>query len=277
MTKKEYNFRAWCQTATHQIRYGPDRKAVEDELMAHLQDAYDAAIANGLNTVEAEEKALDCMGSAQVIAPQLAAIHNPFWGYFLRVCKVLLVVLLVLSLKPLWDYSNELQLQDVPNNPLKFDAYNAASYADGSGRTLLHLSHPDLSFTSDINTFTVTDVALFTQTLEDGTQSKPKLFILIRQTSPLPWAEHKGYFQHFQITSYFSLRDSLGNVYKGYMISAPGEDCIYFSGTQSGIFQYTHQCCIFDFPAEAKWVELSYERDGRSICLRIPLTGGVGT
>jgi hypothetical protein len=42
----------------------------------------------------------------------------------------------------------------------------------------------------------------------------------------------------------------------------------------SGIFRQTHECWINDFPADAKWVEFCYERDGRSFSLRIDLTGG---
>lgn len=277
MTRKDFKFQAWCRIATNLIRYGPDRKTVAKELMDHLEDAYDAYIEKGMTPEDAEQRALEQMGSAEEIAPQLAAIHKPFWGYVLRACKIAMVILLVLSLKPLWDYATDLNLYDKPNSYPTFEAYEEASYGGDTGRKLLHLSQPEVSFTSDANTFTVTDVAVFTETLKDGTQSAPRLLFLIQQKSPLPWSEQEGYFQSFKITDWFFLRDDLGNVYKGYMKSELGEGCYYTNGVQSGIFTYTHQCCIFTFPAEAKWVELCYEQDGRSIGMIIPLTGGNGT
>ncbi len=274
MTRKEQQFTWWCEAATAGIRYKPDRKAVAKELMDHLEDAYEAALSNGLSGQEAEQKALDSMGSAYEIAPQLAVIYNPFWGYFLRVCKILLIALLVLGIIPIWNYAKDLDLQDKPSAPFDFEIYEEASYGGDTGRTLLHLSQPDASFSSDANTFTVTDVVVFTETLEDGTQSSPRLFLLLRQTSLLPWSEQRQYFQFFQITGWCFLRDDLGNVYNGYNISDPDGGSIYTNGAQSGIFRYTHQCGIYNFPTEAKWVELCYERDGRSFSVRIDLTGG---
>ena len=272
MSRKEQQFTWWCETATTGIRYKPDRKAVSKELIGHLEDAYEDALAKGLSAQEAEQKALHSMGSAHELAPQLAVIYNPFWGYFLRVCKILLIALLVLGILPIWNYGKKLKLQDVPTSSRSFDIYSRASYGGDTGRTLLHLSQPDTSFSLDGSRFTVTDVAVFTETLEDGTQSTPRLFLLLRQTSLLPRTEQNQYIS--SLSSLFFLRDDLGNVYNGY--DSVGNS-IYTNGAQSGIFSYTHQCGIFQFPAEAKWVELCYERDGRSVCLRISLTGGGNT
>ena len=274
MDRKDWNFRVWCSTATGKIRYGPDREAVAQELLLHLQDAYETHIANGLTPEKAEQKALDDMGSAKEIAPQLGAIHSPFWGYVLRACQVLLIVLLVLCVIPLWKYAKNLDLQDTPVGP-EFDIYAPASYGGDTGRTLHHLSHPELSFSGDGNTFTVTDTALFTRTLDDGTQTQ--LYIRMKQTSLLPWQEQEEYFGfgHYKITGWFTAVDSTGNVYPGYWAKTTfGEPCMYSSGAQSGIFTYTHQLWINNFPQDAEWVELRYQRDGRDYSLRIDLTGG---
>lgn len=79
----------WCVQATSRIRYGPDRKRVYGELRLHMEDRKDAFVAQGLTEEAAMNKTLEAMGSALEIAPQLGAIHSPFWGYFLRVCRVL--------------------------------------------------------------------------------------------------------------------------------------------------------------------------------------------
>ena len=261
-------FDHWCRSATRLIRFRSDKEAVAHELRSHMEDHYDALIEKGLSHEEATDQVVAAMGDDNVIAPQLAAIHTPFWGYFLRVCKVAILVLLILSLIPVWNYATDLNLRDKPNQYPAFEIYKEASYGGDTGRTLLHLS-----FSADGNTFTVTDVAVFRETLQDGSQSDPRLFFLMRQTGSLPWSEKKGYFQSLNIPHWFFLRDDLGNEHKGYMVSEPGEGSIYIDGVQSGIFTYTHQIGIFTFPPEAKWVELCYERDGRSYCLRIPLKG----
>ena len=92
------NFTRWCQTATEQIRYKPDRKAVSEELMGHLEDAYDTCIAKGLTPAEAQQKVLANMGSAEEIAPQLGSIHRPFLGRFCKIVSVLAVIVLVFEL-----------------------------------------------------------------------------------------------------------------------------------------------------------------------------------
>ena len=75
-------FVKWCETATADIRYQPDRKMVANELVGHLEDRRDALMAEGLDERTATDQALESMGDAKEIAPQLGALHKPFWGYF---------------------------------------------------------------------------------------------------------------------------------------------------------------------------------------------------
>ena len=72
----------WCASATAQIRYKPDRAEVEAELMAHIEDKADALRGKGVPEEEINGEVLRSMGSAEAIAPQLAAIHKPW----LRTC-----------------------------------------------------------------------------------------------------------------------------------------------------------------------------------------------
>lgn len=275
------NFRLiqWCEVATASIRFTPDRRKITAELMAHLEDHRDALMARGMDEKEATGKALESMGDAKEIAPQLAAIHKPFWGYFLRVSQVLLVILLVLSLKPLWDYATDLNFYDKPNISHDFDIYAEASYGGDTGRTLLHLSQPDVSFSADGSIFTVTDAAVYTNYSDPDGRDIARLYVLIRQTSLLPRSEHEGYLNWYPhaISTWFSARDSLGNTYEGLQNHyTPEGPWMGSTGVQSGIFTYTHECWITDFPADAEWVEIFYERDGRSYSMYIDLTGGGG-
>lgn len=271
MKKHEYNFDLWCRTATGAIRYGPDRKAVYMELYNHLLDAYDTHLERGLTEDEAEAKALEGMGRAEEIRPQLAAIHKPFWGYVIQVSQITLVILLVLSLLPIWKYFTGLRLQDKPNNR-DFELYIAESYGGDTGRTLHHLSQPHVSFRSDGNTFTVTDAVLFTEYSPNLEADVTRLYLLVDQFSLLPATEHSQYngvSGFYSNICYFFLRDNQGTVYP--LRSGSSRTTVT---VLSGVFRQTHECWINDFPADAKWVEFCYERDGRSFSLRIDLTGG---
>lgn len=273
------SFDIWCAVATGKIRYRPDRRAVSQELMDHLEDHRDMLMEQGMDEQAASTAALEAMGKAHELAPQLAAVHRPFWGYALLTGKVLLVILLCLSILPIADYLGALRLSDTANHR-DFAVYDAASYGGDSGRTLLHLSQPEVSFTSDGSTFTLTDAAVFTATKTDGSTGDPQLCVRILQTGLLPAKEHEEYRAAFYlpISTQFHAVDSLGNVYPCYAEWQDDDrNYLYADGVQSGIFSYTHECWINHFPAEAEWVELRYKRDGRSYSLRIDLTGGDGT
>lgn len=274
MKRHEYSFNLWCHAATILIRYKPDRKAVHKELREHLDDAYEAGIAKGLTEEEAEAKALQSMGKAHDLAPQLAAVHKPFWGYVIQVSQITLIILLVLSLIPIWKYLCSLNIYDAPHLR-DFAVYNSASYGEGTGRVLNHLSEPGVSFSSEAGKFTVTDAAVFTTFSDDGQKSNTYLYMLVEQRSLLPWKEHQQYFHWFSATAWFSARDSLGNVYNCYWDQL-FEDSVqlYSYSVQSGIFTGTHELWINDFPQDAKWVEILCTRDGREYVLHIDLTGG---
>ncbi len=260
----------WCEIATCRISFGPDRRKVADELMGHLEDRRDALMAQGMDERTATDQALESMGDAKEIAPQLGALHKPFWGYVLRISKILLIILLCLSLNPIRKYVKNL---DLDNNVSyrDFAVFDPASYGGDTGRTLHHLSQPELSFSTDGSHFTLTDACVFSNNSSDFTQ----LYIRIQQTTLLPQTEHKEYFTYFRITSFFTARDSLGNEYPCYWDGTGGENPYLLSGgAQTGLFTYTHECWINNFPAEAEWVDICYERDGRSFSLRVYLTGG---
>ncbi|MBR4972535.1 MAG: hypothetical protein IKY59_06170, partial [Oscillospiraceae bacterium] len=91
-------FEAWCAKATGQIRYKPDREAVTEELYRHLEDRYDALTGKGLSPAEAQKQALESMGSAEEIAPQLAAVHTPWLGYIYRLVLTLAVIFAAIAI-----------------------------------------------------------------------------------------------------------------------------------------------------------------------------------
>ena len=269
----------WCEKATCRISFGPDRKKVINELMGHLADRRDALMAQGMDEREATEKALEAMGDAEEIAPQLGAIHRPFWGYALRVSKILLMIVLVISLLPIWNYFTKICNFSHPIVFYPFYVFHQASYGEDTGRILHHLSEPNVSFTSDGYHFTVTDAAMFTSYSESQEEANTQLYFLIDQRSSLPWTETEGYYNTHAFSSVcnqFTARDSLGNHYYSYTIRYPEDPALQVVNCQTGLFTGTYMCWINDFPKDAQWIEICYERDGRSFSLHIDLTGGAG-
>ncbi len=268
-------FSRWCLKATWRIGFPPDRKRVRQEYLNHMTDHYDALIESGVDRLEARRLVLESMGDPDEVAPLLAAIHRPFWGYFLRVSRIVAIVLLCISLLPIYRYAKDLQFEETANMR-DFDIYSESSYGGDTGRTLHHLSQPNLSFCSDGSRFVITDAALITFPVPNDKGELTALYIRMDQTGWLPAEQRDEYFDFFNIPGWFSARDSLGNVYPSYMEQNDYDvNAVIPASVQSGIFTYTHELWINYFPTDAQWVELCYERDGRSFTLRIDLTGGV--
>ncbi len=83
----------WLDTATKEIRFGPDRRRVRQELEDHILDRMEAAEARGLSGYEAEKAAVEAMGDPEPVARELGRLHQPWMGYLWRLSQVLLVVL----------------------------------------------------------------------------------------------------------------------------------------------------------------------------------------
>lgn len=268
-------FDRWCCSATLLIRFGPDRETVAQELFDHMEDHYNTLVAKGLSHEEATDAVIAAMGDDKEVSRQLAAVHRPFWGYFLRVTRIAVAVLLCLCLFTVWDYFSGLKFG--VKNYRDFEIFDAASYGGNTGRTLLHLSEPGCAFSSDGNTFTLTDAAVFTETYQG--EENTRFYFRVEQFSWTPWSVQKYYFgifpTHSTISSQIYAVDSLGNIYDSF--HARNEDDPYYivpSGGQTGVFTYTHECWINEFDSDAQWVEICYSRDGRDFRLKVFLKGG---
>lgn len=74
LTKK---LEQWLDLATAQLRCGAAVQPVRAELETHLQDQYDAYLAQGETCEQAERKTLESMGDAILIGGQLDEVHRP--------------------------------------------------------------------------------------------------------------------------------------------------------------------------------------------------------
>lgn len=265
----------WCRTAVDQIRYGPDREEVYQELYAHLIDRYDVEIERCDEPREAEEAVLRAMGDASELAPMLAQVHRPFWGYVLTAARwaVRLGLGLVVLLTAAFLYYNWPQesyshwFYENPGQPL----VNKAE--DGSGESIRVLDlDPDARDTSDGFTFDVSRaVMVFHDDYTDDTQDDYSFWFQIEVSSFLQWAE----LEHIPAHDFWAV-DSLGNVYASYHNDAYSwQRSVSGNNLGTGFFTYTLDLWLTNFCSQdAEWIELRYDRSGRDIRLRIDLTGG---
>lgn len=270
---KNKDFQKWCYNACWKIKYPPDRWAVEEELYEHLQERYEELTDRGLSHQEATQQTLEAMGDHKLIAEDLGRLHKPYWGWITQFLTLILAVMLCITGISTVRYFSGLEFDDPGMR--KFQVYSEGSYGGDSGRTLLHLSQPDVSFSADGSTFTVTDAAVFTETVQG--KEMTRLYLLIEQRTTLPWSAYARYMQpyrYYQMGAFF-VEDSLGRRYASYEETGSRNAQTIQSSAQTGIFTYTHEFWINDFAFDgADWVEVRYDRDGRDHRLRICLNGG---
>lgn len=245
-------FLHWCHTATIQIRYRPDRKAVTRELMAHLEDHRDALMEQGLSEAEASKEALKAMGSASEIAPQLAAIHKPWLGYLSSLIKAAAIMAAALAF--LCSFATGGSFLSALSSTRDFDSIPVYH------GPLDYYCHPNVSDSADGYRFQVT---------EAGYQKARSILYFDLEMIYWPWIDAGD------IPSYFWAVDSFGNYYHAMAeekYESPNR--ISRGGALASSLICTYHMQINGFDTEAQWVELHYDRDGRDIVLRIDLTGG---
>ena len=74
-------FGRWCDTVTRQVRFRPDRGAIQRELTAHYQDHVRDLERVGYDWKLAEQRALAAMGDPEEIGRALNRVHKPWLGW----------------------------------------------------------------------------------------------------------------------------------------------------------------------------------------------------
>lgn len=246
-------FERWCRAATAQIRFVPDRMPVIRELLGHMEDHYQDLLAGGTDPKEAVDETITAMGPPEAIAPQLAALHKPFWGYTERIIRWILIALLGISLSSFGFFVLKNSFFDPP----EYFPDTYARYSEDSEVTL-YLEPGD---------FAISDgyiISLSKVVWEDSFRFQIKAFSLF------PWAEHSDIGRWFEVT------DSLGNTYRrAYESGWPGEPAVMGSHLRTGPNTSVNNMWLTNFCSQdAQWIAFRYERSGRTITFRIDLTGG---
>lgn len=266
-------FDKWCKQATHKIKYRPDRQEVYGELYQHIEDRYLDFLEQGMKPEDAQLQALKVMGEPKEIAPMLAAIHRPFWGYMYSLCKwicILLVCFTFLKMLP-WLFSIDFNYQEEHNIFSNFNPFTETSHLEQPDWKREQYMEPMCSAYSNGYTFTVTKAAVWkTPEYSPRWMTGHMLFAQVKVTNPNPLAEFAD------IGNYFWAEDSLGNYYyseaEEYYTNLP---TLFVNAAHTGPRTYTWNIATWNYTSmEAEWIELHYDRAGRDIVLRIDLTGG---
>jgi len=261
----KHDFIIWCSRAVRGIRYKPDRDAVSNELFGHLEDRYNSFLEQGIPAKEAILKALEAMGDPDEIAPLLAAIHRPFWGYLQSITKWIFRIMCVVVFFPMLSFlwSNQIPSRD----EALWDPYTHTSYYNEyTGKTSYRTGfwEPKASDSSDGYTFTVTRASEWP---DDGSFHSDRFYFEIEVFNPRPWAKHTDICRRFQAV------DSLGNFYYSAYEALSADSRVTGNYHRSGFFTYTHTMWLRDYRSyDAEWIDLYYDRSGRDIVLRIDLT-----
>ena len=255
-------FDRWCALAVSGIRFKPDRKAVYEELYAHMEDQYEELTAEGVSEKEAEEEVAEAMGDPGETAQQLARIHRPFWGCALLAARICLIVSAILALLILPRYIRGLGIgASKADEFFGEDRETAWSY-----NRRIYYTEPGARDRADGYTFTVTRVAERSIGSKSGPDdARGLLYLEVKVTNPRPWAA--------ACTAYLELSavDSLGYVYNStwYTDQTP-----YLTAdlTRTGLFTDTWVVILRDYRSQAaNWIELRYDKSGRHLRLTVDL------
>ena len=266
----DYRIVQWCERACSYIKYKPDRKAVEKELLAHIQDKCDALTAEGMPPEDVAKAAVNAMGNADEVGRELENVHNPFWGYMLRISQVLIVIAVIVVLFASRGVQQRFGIfvqREDRHAHLFYEEFR--EFSDFNVVRTLFVE-PEGYAKLDGYTFRVTRAVenRFEYTGRRYPDVSYNFRFTVVATHPLPWAGFPW------AVDYFSAIDSLGNFYES-RNSGRSYYGRFFWGNPGlrTLFSYTFELSLAGYVPGAEWIELRYNRDGRDFALRIDLGG----
>lgn len=95
-------WRDWMREVLEQVRFRPDHKDIQKELLAHLEDGRADLVRLGYPRDLAEERALQAMGDAKTVGQALDQAHRPWLGWLWLASRALTVLAVVWTLWAVW-------------------------------------------------------------------------------------------------------------------------------------------------------------------------------
>lgn len=261
-----WHFNKWCEKAVSGIKFPPDKWKVAFELRDHMLDHCESLMEQGYDEPTARDLTIKAMGDVDEIARQLAAIHRPFWGYFLRATRVALVLLLIITIIPFVRFV----MSDPYSQPTvhRYDPYTDTYVSDEVGvTTRVMYAEPKQQAKSDGYTFELTRAAWHHTQFADEERELDSFRFQIKITNPLPWANEPD------IRDQLWAQDSEGMIYPSWRLET--DSCLIGDIYQTAPFTWTMDMWVSGFSSQdAQWLDICYAREGRDLRFRIDLTGG---
>jgi len=269
-------FESWCENAVSDIRDRADRERVYGELYAHMEDQYDELIAQRVEEQKAEKAVVAAMGDAGDTARQLRKLYPPIWHHLLLAARLLLLQAFLMAVFTVPRYLESLNIQ---SSHLDFyfeePALSEERLADDviSERRIFY-TEPMSRDESDGYRFTLTRAAERCAAWENedgGVRDTFTLFLSVEVYHPSLRGETSGALREFYAV------DSLGNRYESTNRADPNTEApsLWMNVTRTGFFSYTWFVGFNYYRShDAEWIELRYDKAGRSVRLRADLKGG---
>lgn len=247
---------------------------MEQELLEHMEDHFDALVQEGLTAQEAERQTLAAMGDADETGAALAKVHKPYLGWLYVAAKWLValsaVLLLMVSCSTGMDFSGY-------GFPEPFQGL--ATESDETHRREITYLYPNCTDKCNGYTFSLPVVTHRRDTWVEKQENMPQtyeaVYFVLEAAHPLPWAGSPDGLRE----SIYAV-DSEGNLYPNrcQKVSHSDYEEREVCGNPVGrtLLRYRFEMWISTLDPDAEWVELRYDRMGCSFALRIDLTEGGG-
>jgi hypothetical protein len=266
-------FESWCENAVSGIRDRADRERVYKELYAHMEDQYEELLAQRMEEQKAEKAVVAAMGSYADTAAQLEKLYPPIWGRLLLAARLVLVLAFLLALSNVPQYLRDLrsQLLPPPAATLYFSDEGGIT-AEEDQRTFY--AEPMSRDYADGYRFTLTQAAERHYIWRDtggNRKDSDELYLAVEVYHPSLWEKRSHVLREFYAV------DSLGNRYESTNRADPNTEApsLWMNVTRTGLFSYTWFVGFYYYRShDADWIELRYDKAGRSVRLRVELEGG---
>lgn len=287
--------KSWLDTAVSGIRFGPDRRAVLEELEGHFEDkiADLRRVFPDIPEAEARERALRGMGDPEELKISLARVHKPWLGYLWRASQVLAAVTLALALllwggRALEDWARqrklEREMENVPHD-VGYSAYVTDCYQAGIDpfrtdgpypntgedviRTPLAALRPEDSAKTGNYRFRVKRAGLFLFQRSPEDPGNCRLFCELRASGP-PWElDVQSSLWHLRAVD--SNGREYASSYEVYELRQEHEGYVMVNQGRGNWLENRFDLTIDVIPPGTEWIRLEYDWPGVRWSLTIPL------
>ena len=228
----------WLRDAVKYVRFPPDRRRVQEELYSHMIARNRDFLEEGYSEEEADRLSTLAMGDPEEVGRALAAVHRPFWGYFVLCLRIALVLSLLISAAVVIQKGSRGGLDTIAGYDRLRERYRDAAdpiaqdAAASCGDYRFRLRSAGLSQDADLLTGLILELRASTW---DPTLGTPRFYY-----------------------DTLTLEDSTGGKHRAYVLAS--RDLIFFSDLL---------VAAEGFDPESEWAVLCYEVEGRSF--RLPL------